>query len=159
MKLKATQVEAKATEAWGKQAFVIPYRIAGNRHVHAVTDRQDHWIALQSSWIGVQQLFEPLHGPWPEPIPMTWEEAVLIASQRALAHFVEQGNRAAFKRLPRASKRRRSSRSATSPPSSPQWFHLPPHIRSILPIRRRKGFAPFAPFRVFRGPNPHLVKS
>jgi hypothetical protein len=65
MKLKATRIEVKATEVSGKPAFVVPYRIAGNCHVHAVTDHGDQWLPLKTSWNGDGQVFEPVASPGP----------------------------------------------------------------------------------------------
>jgi hypothetical protein len=109
MKLTTKQVEAKMTEAWGRQAHVVPYRLAGNRYSYLVTDHREHWLPLLKSWVGGRQVFEPVGDRWsgpvpepePEPEPMTWSEAVLAASQLAQAHFVERRNRLALRRLPR----------------------------------------------------------
>jgi hypothetical protein len=108
MRLTINQVEAKMTEAWGQQAVVVPYRLAGNRYSYVVTDHREHWLPLLKSWAGGRQVFEPVGDRWSgsiperEPIPMTWSEAVLAASQLAQAYFVEQRNRLALRRLPRA---------------------------------------------------------
>jgi hypothetical protein len=102
MKLKATQVEAKATEAWGKQACVVPYRIAGNRAIYVATGHGDHWLPLKISWNSSGQVFEPVSTDWSWGNRDPWPDAVLDAAQLALVHFVEQGNKAALKRLPRA---------------------------------------------------------
>ena len=42
MKLTIKQVKATMTAAWGRQAFVIPYRLTGNRYSYAVTDHHEH---------------------------------------------------------------------------------------------------------------------
>ena len=49
MKFKATEIEAKATEAWGEQAYVIPYRVAGHRTAYNLTDHGEHWLSLRTS--------------------------------------------------------------------------------------------------------------
>jgi hypothetical protein len=102
MKLTATQVEAKATEAWGTQASVIPYRISGNRTAYAVTDHGDHWLPLNTPWNGDGQVLEPIGTTWPWEERDIWVDAVLDAVQLALAYFTKEGDRAAVKRLPRA---------------------------------------------------------
>jgi hypothetical protein len=101
MKLKATKIDAQATEAWGKQAFVVPYRIAGNRRAYALTDHGDHWLPLETSWNGGGQVFEPVGTNWPWDVRDVWVNAVMEAAQLALAYFTEEGNRAAVERLPR----------------------------------------------------------
>ena len=59
MKLTLSQVEARLTDTWGRQAYVVPYRICGNRRSYAATDHREHWLPLWSYWIGGQQVFEP----------------------------------------------------------------------------------------------------
>jgi hypothetical protein len=56
MKLTIEQVAARMTRAWGKRAFVISYRLAGNRYSYAVTDHSEHWLPLLTSWVGGRQL-------------------------------------------------------------------------------------------------------
>jgi hypothetical protein len=108
MKLTIHQVEATMTAAWGRQAFVIPYRLAGNRYSYAVSDHQEHWLPLLASWAGGHQVFELASGTWPEPVPdpepspMTWAGAVLEAMQLAYAYFAGREDGEALKRLPRA---------------------------------------------------------
>jgi hypothetical protein len=102
MKLTAKQVEAKLRQVWGSRVVVVPYRISGNRYVYAARDDRGHWLALDASWVGGRQVFEPSEGSWPEPKQTTWDDAVLAASQLAMAYFVDQGNGAALRRLPRA---------------------------------------------------------
>lgn len=102
MKLRMKEVEAKLTAAWGNQAFVVPYRISGNRTVYAATDHGDHYLPLKTSWNGGGQVFEPVGADWPWVKRDPWPDAVLDAAQLALAHFVDQGDKAAVKRLPRA---------------------------------------------------------
>ena len=41
MKLTMEEVELKMAAAWGKQAFVIPYRLAGNRYSYVVSDHEE----------------------------------------------------------------------------------------------------------------------
>ena len=68
MKLTREQVEARITLAWGKQAYTVANRLAGNRYVYAVTDHNGHWMPLASSWDGGRQVLEPLGADtWPEP--------------------------------------------------------------------------------------------
>jgi hypothetical protein len=102
MKLKATEIEASATEAWGKQAFVIPYRVAGNRTAYALTDHGKHWLPLRTSWNGDGPIHELLGANWPWEARDVWLDAVLDAAQLALVHFMNEGDKAAVKRLPRA---------------------------------------------------------
>jgi hypothetical protein len=106
MKLTIEQVEARMTTAWGKKAFVISHRLAGNRYGYVVTDHSEHWLPLLTSWVGGggRQLFEPADGYWPDfdTTADPWSQAVMDAMQLALAYFVGQGNKAAEKRLPRA---------------------------------------------------------
>jgi hypothetical protein len=108
MKLTIHQVEATMTAAWGRQAFVIPYRLAGNRYSYAVSDHQERWLPLLTSWVGGPQVFELAGRTWPEPVPdpepspLTWDEAVLEAAQLAYAYFGGREDREALKRLPRA---------------------------------------------------------
>ena len=100
MKLTIEQVEARMTAAWGAQAFLVPYRIWGNRYTYAVTDHGEHWLPLKTDWIQGQQVFEPKESDWPLPDP--WAEAVNNAVQRAHAYFAGQGDEASLNRLPRA---------------------------------------------------------
>jgi hypothetical protein len=100
MKLTIEQVEARMTAAWGAQAFLVPYRICGNRYVYAVTDHGEHWLPLETDWIQGQQVFMPKEGDWPLPDP--WAEAINEATQRAHAYFAGRGDRASLRRLPRA---------------------------------------------------------
>jgi hypothetical protein len=108
MKLTIKQVEATMTAAWGREAIVVPYRLAGNLYSYAVTDHQEHWLLLLTSWAGGHQVFEPVDGTWPELVPspepgrMTWGEAVLEAMQLAYAYFGSREDSEALKRLPRA---------------------------------------------------------
>jgi hypothetical protein len=102
MKLKATEIEAKATEAWGKQAYVIAYRIAGNRTTYAVTDHGEHWLSLRTSWNGGGPVHEPMGATWPWAARDVWLDAVLDAAQSALVYFMNEGDKAAVQRLPRA---------------------------------------------------------
>jgi hypothetical protein len=66
MKLAINQVEERMTSTWGRQAFVVPYRLAGSRTSYAVTDHAEHWVLLLTSWVGGHQVFEPASGPWQE---------------------------------------------------------------------------------------------
>jgi hypothetical protein len=103
MKLRITEVEARLTAAWGKQATVVVDRIAGNRYRYAVTDHDGHWLPLETSWAGCQQVFEPVEGTWPgTQVPDSWLKAVLTAAGLARVYFVDRGNRQALSRLPRA---------------------------------------------------------
>ena len=102
MKLTMKEVQTRMSASWGRKAVVIPYRICGNRYRFAVTDHGEHWIPLDASWVGGCQVFEPSDGAWPEPKQTTWSDAVQAASHRAMAYFVDQGNSAALRRLPRA---------------------------------------------------------
>ena len=68
MKLTIKQVKATMAAAWGRQAFVIPYHLAGNRYSYAVTDHKEHWRPLLASWAGGHQVFEVAGSTWPEPI-------------------------------------------------------------------------------------------
>ena len=43
MKLTIDQVQTKMAAAWGRQAFVVPYRLAGNLYCYLVTDHTEHW--------------------------------------------------------------------------------------------------------------------
>jgi hypothetical protein len=52
------------TVAWGKEAFVVLYRLAGNLYSWVVTDHQEHWMPLFTSWVGGHQVFEPVSGRW-----------------------------------------------------------------------------------------------
>ena len=87
MKLTMKEVQSKMSASWGRRAVVIAYRTAGNKYRYAVSDHVDHWIPLDSSWVGGCQVFEPSDGSWPEPKQTTWGDAVLAASQRARAYF------------------------------------------------------------------------
>jgi hypothetical protein len=60
MKLTIGQVEARMTRAWGKKAFVISHRLAGNHYGYVVTDHSEHWLPLLTSWVGGggRQLFK-----------------------------------------------------------------------------------------------------
>ncbi|MBN1660250.1 MAG: hypothetical protein JXA93_17765 [Anaerolineae bacterium] len=102
MKLTMDQVEAKMSRVWNREVFVVPYRLAGNRYTYAASDHGEHWLPLKTSWVDGRQVFEPADGDWPEPRRITWEDAVLVASQLAMNHFLSQHNRAVLKRLPRA---------------------------------------------------------
>jgi hypothetical protein len=104
MKLTIEQVEARMTAAWGRPAFVVPYRLAGNLYSWVVTDHREHWMPLFSSWAGGHQMLAPVSGRWPDiaPTPALWMEAVAEAVELARAYFVSQGDSAALKRLPRA---------------------------------------------------------
>ena len=88
------------TAAWGAQAFLVPYRIWGNRYTYAVTDHGEHWLPLKTDWIQGQQVFEPKESDW--PLPDLWAIAVSEALQRANAYFAERADRASLRRLPRA---------------------------------------------------------
>jgi hypothetical protein len=100
MQLTIEQVEARMTAAWEAKAFLVPYRISGNRYTYTVTDHGEHWLPLETDWIQGQQVFEPKDGDWPGPDP--WPEAVAEAVQRAYAYFTGKADRASLKRLPRA---------------------------------------------------------
>lgn len=102
MKLTMTEVEAKLTAAWKRKVFVVPYRLAGNRYTYTATDHVDHRLPLETSWDRRGQVFQPAEGDWPEPEPLSWEDAVFAASQMAMAHFADKHNKATLKRLPRA---------------------------------------------------------
>jgi hypothetical protein len=49
MKLAIEQVEARLTAAWGKQVFVVPYRLAGNRYSYVVTSNSVGWFSFTSN--------------------------------------------------------------------------------------------------------------
>jgi hypothetical protein len=102
MKLNMERTEARLTQAWKRKAFVVPYRIAGNLYRYAGTDHGANWLPLNAFWVGQGRVFEPVDGEWPKLREMTWEDAVLAASQLARVYFVNQGNRLAQNRLPRA---------------------------------------------------------
>jgi hypothetical protein len=104
MRLTGQEVEARLTAAWGKQAFVVPYRLTGNRYHYLVTDHSEHWLPLRTSWGPGGQVFEPMMGDWPgaAPAPDPWDEAVDEAANRARSYLAHQGDKAALKRLPEA---------------------------------------------------------
>ena len=101
MKLTINQVSERMSLAWGRQAFVVPFRLAGNRYSYVATDHKDHWLPLRTSWDGGRQMFEPVGSPWPEREHDPWSDAVLDATQVAMAYFAERGDSEAIKRLPR----------------------------------------------------------
>ena len=86
------------------QAFVVPYRLAGNRYSYLATDHQEHWLPLFTSWAGGHQVFEPVGSRWPDvtQVPDPWAEAVASAVDLAQGYFRERGDWQALKRLPRA---------------------------------------------------------
>jgi hypothetical protein len=84
------------------QAYVIPYRIAGNRATYALTDHGEHWLPLRTSWNGDGPVHELIGDPWPWEARDVWLDAVLDAAQLALVHFTDEGDRAAVRHLPRA---------------------------------------------------------
>lgn len=102
MKLTIEQVEATLAAVWGKQVFIVPYRLAGNRYSYAVTDHGKGWLPLLTSWVDGHQVFEPADGTWPELKRDPWLDAIFEAYQIANAYFVNRGNRVAVQRLPRA---------------------------------------------------------
>ena len=67
MKLTLQQAKQRMTRVWGKSAFVVPYRISGNRYVYAVTDHGEHWLPLVSSWSQGHQVFALVDAEWPDP--------------------------------------------------------------------------------------------
>jgi hypothetical protein len=104
MRLTGQEVEARLTAAWGKQAFVVPYRLTGNRYHYLVTDHSEHWLPLRTSWGPGGQVFVPIMGDWPgaAPTPDPWDDAVDEAANRARSYLAHHGSKAALKRLPKA---------------------------------------------------------
>jgi hypothetical protein len=65
MQLAMDEVAARMAADWNGRAVVVPYRISGNRYVYSVTDHGEHWMPLDTSWVGGHQVFEPTEGSWP----------------------------------------------------------------------------------------------
>jgi hypothetical protein len=105
MELTAQDTEALLTAAWGRQAYVNRYRLAGNRSAWVAEDHNGHHLDLSIRWCKDGAVrFEPAEGEWPAtpPAPNPWVRAVMDAAQLAMTYFADQGNKAALKRLPRA---------------------------------------------------------
>jgi hypothetical protein len=80
----------------------ILYRIAGNRTAYAVTDHGEYWLPLRTSWNGGGPVHEPMGATRPWEAHDVWLDAVLDAVQLAVVCFMNKGDKAAVKRLPRA---------------------------------------------------------
>ena len=71
--LTGAQAEQRLTAAWGHQAYVIPYRIAGNGYIWEASDHNGSRLPLERSWNDQgRTVFTPKDGDWPEqPDPLT----------------------------------------------------------------------------------------
>jgi hypothetical protein len=102
MKLTANEVERRLTAAWGRQAYVNRYRLAGNRDAWVAEDHNGHHLDLSIRWCeDGKARFEPAQGDWPEN-PDPWAEALAEAAEKARSYFTSRHDGAALKRLPRA---------------------------------------------------------
>ena len=75
------------------QLFSLEDLDAGKANIQADLEQQ---LAQVKGWWQERKKREP------EPVPDYWADAVLDATQLARVYFMEQGNKAALKRLPRA---------------------------------------------------------
>jgi hypothetical protein len=102
MKLTANEVESTLTAAWGRQAYVNRYRLAGNRDAWVAEDHNGRHLDLSIRWCeDGQARFEPVRGDWPES-PDPWAEVLAEAAEKARSFFASRHDSAALKRLPRA---------------------------------------------------------
>jgi hypothetical protein len=102
MKLTANEIESRLTAAWGRQAYVNRYRLAGNRDAWVAEDHNGHHLDLSIRWCrDGKARFEPAEGDWPET-PDPWAEALAEAAEQARSYFHSRHDSAALKRLPKA---------------------------------------------------------
>jgi hypothetical protein len=102
MRLTANEIERTLTAAWGRQAYVNRYRLAGNRGAWVAEDHNGHHLDLSIRWCeDGKARFELAEGDWPES-PDPWAEALAEAAEKARSYFTSRHDGAALKRLPRA---------------------------------------------------------